>query len=76
MKGSTYPFLKVSETLKYLEKIDSDLRLLQDGPNKIHEILTAEDESDLLAGDFRYVIRCAPCNLYKIVDKLFKRVSG
>lgn len=68
--------IKNTPYLKYLEKIDSDLRLLQDGPNKIHEILTAEDESDLLAGDFRYVIRCAPCNLYKIVDKLFKRVSG
>ncbi len=68
--------IKNTPYLKYLEKIDNDLRALQEGPNKIPEILTAEDESVLLENDFRYVIRCSPCNLYKIIDTLFKRVPG
>lgn len=68
--------IKNTPYLKYLEKIDNDLRALQDSPNKIQEILTADDESNLLENDFRYVIRCSPCNLYKVLDKLFKRVSG
>lgn len=68
--------IKNTPYLKYLEKIDADLRVLQDSPNAIKEILTAEDESDLLNNDFRYVIRCRPCNLYKVLDVLFKRVPG
>lgn len=62
--------------LKYIEKIDSDLRVLQDGPNPIKEIVSADDESDLALGKFEYVIRCKPCNLYKVIDTLFKRVPG
>ena len=68
--------IKNTPYLKYLEKIDNDLRALQESPNKIPEILSAEDESELLENDFRYVIRCSPCNLYKILDTLFKRVPG
>ena len=68
--------IKNTPYLKYLEKIDNDLRTLQESPNKIPEILSAEDESELLENDFRYVIRCSPCNLYKILDTLFKRVPG
>lgn len=68
--------IKNTPYLKYLEKIDNDLRALQESPNKIPEILSAEDESELLENDFRYVIRCSPCNLYKIIDTLFKRVAG
>lgn len=68
--------IKNTPYLKYLENIDSALREIQDGPNPIKEIISADDESDLLIDDFRYVIRCKPCNLYKIVDTLFKRVPG
>lgn len=72
--------IKNTPYLKYLEKIDSDLRVIQDGPNPIKEILYADDESrydkkskTLL---FKYTIRCKPCNLYKVIDTLFKRVPG
>lgn len=68
--------IKNTPYLKYIEKIDTALRDLQMTPNQIHEILSADDESDLLNNDFRYVIRCKPCNLFKVVDKLFKRVPG
>ena len=68
--------IKNTPYLKYMEKIDSALRDLQESPNEIKEILTADDESDLLNNDFRYVIRCKPGNLYRVVDKLFKRVPG
>jgi len=68
--------IKNTPYLKYLENIDKSLRELQDGPTPIKEIISADDESELLNNDFRYVIRCKPCNLYKVVDTLFKRVPG
>ena len=68
--------IKNTPYMKFLEKIDADLSALQVGPNPISEILTADDESDLLNNDFKYVIRCKPCNLYKVIDTLFKRVPG
>ncbi len=68
--------IKNTPYLKYLENIDRSLREMQDGPNPIKEIISADDESELINGDFRYVIRCKPCNLYKVVDTLFKRVPG
>lgn len=68
--------IKNTPYLKYMEKIDAALRDLQESPYEIKEILTADDESDLLNNDFRYVIRCKPCNLYVVVDKLFKAVPG
>lgn len=68
--------IKNTPYLRFLEKIDADLRVIQDGPTPIKEILSADDESDLLNNDFKYVIRCKPCNLYKVIDTLFKRVPG
>ena len=68
--------IKNTPYLKYLENIDKSLRELQDGSTPIKEIISADDESELLNNDFRYVIRCKPCNLYKVVDTLFKRVPG
>ena len=68
--------IKNTPYLKYLENIDSALREIQDGPNPIKEIISADEESDLVENNFSYVIRCKPCNLYKIVDTLFKRVPG
>lgn len=68
--------IKNTPYLKFLEDIDDALRVIQDGPNPIKEIISADDESELIEGDFRYVIRCKPCNLYKIIDILFRRVPG
>ena len=72
--------IKNTPYLKYLEKIDSDLRNLQMGPNAIKEIMYADDESHYdkktKTLEFRYTIRCEPCNLYKVIDTLFKRVPG
>lgn len=68
--------IKNTPYMKYLQDIDSALRELQDGPNAIKEILSADDESDLIKHDFRYVIRCKQCNLYKVLEMLFKRVPG
>jgi DNA gyrase subunit A len=62
--------------LKYLDKIDKALREIQDSSNPISEILSADDESNLLEGKLRYVIRCKPCNLYSVINTLFKRVPG
>lgn len=61
---------------EYLTKIDSALCEIQTSPNPIKEILTADDESDLLHGKIRYVIRCKPGNMYKVLNTLFKRVRG
>lgn len=61
---------------KFIEDIDKVLREIQDGPNPIKEILSADDESKLLDGIFKYVIRCKPCNLYNVINTLFKRIPG
>ena len=63
---------------KYLENIDNGLRALQEpnNPNRINEILSFDDESRLFEGVFKYVIRCKPCNLYKVIDTLFRKVPG
>lgn len=72
--------IKNTPYLKYLEKIDAALRAIQDGPTPIKEIISADDESKYdkktktLA--FKYTIGCKPCNLYKVIDTLFKRVPG
>ena len=68
--------IKNTPYLKYLDDIDKALRLIQDSENKIKEIEDACDESDLEAGKIEYVIRCRPCNLYQLVNTLFKRVPG
>ena len=62
---------------EYLNAIDKRLSLLQSNPaTEIKEILSADNESELIEGKFRYVIRCRPCNLYSVVSKLFKKVPG
>lgn len=68
--------IKNTPYLKFLENIDNSLREIQVGPNPIKEILSADDESELINGNFRYVIRCKPCNLYNVINTLFKRVPG
>lgn len=68
--------IKNTPYLKYTDDIDRALRALQDSENKIKEIEDACDESDLEAGVISYVIRCKPCNLYQLVNTLFKRVPG
>lgn len=60
----------------YLDDIDEKVREMQLSSNPINEILSADDESDLLNDDIKYVIRCKPCNLHNIVNTLFKRVPG
>ena len=61
---------------EYLTDVDKRLSIIQESQNPIKEIMTADNESDLIAGKIRYVIRCKPCNLYKVVQTLFKRVPG
>ena len=62
---------------KFLRTIQKALWALQDSPNTISEILHADDESDLINNDdVKFIIRCKPCNLYTVINKLFKRVPG
>jgi DNA gyrase subunit A len=61
---------------EYLQDIDKKLREIQDSPNPIKEIISADNESDLAEGVFKYVIRCKPCNLYQVINTLFRRVPG
>lgn len=61
---------------EYIQYIDEKLRAIQDSSNPIKEIISADNESDLTEGVFKYVIRCKPCNLYQIINVLFKRVPG
>lgn len=68
--------IKNTPYMRFLEDIDNELRNIQSGPNPIKEILSADDESVLIDNVFKYTIRCAPSNLYKVVDTLFKRVPG
>lgn len=68
--------IKNTPYMKFLEAIDNELRKIQDSDSPIKEILSADDESELIDGKFRYVIRCKPCNLYKVIDVLFRRVPG
>lgn len=59
---------------EYITTIDKRLCEIQDGPNPIKEIISADNESKL--PKFRYVLRCKPCNLYQVLETLFKRVPG
>ena len=61
---------------EYIADIDKKLCAIQDGPNPIKEIVSADNESKLREGRFRYVLRCKPCNLYQVLETLFKRVPG
>lgn len=59
---------------KYLRKIQKEIYKIQNGDSPMNEILSADDESDLIEGKIALVIRCKPCNLYTVVNKLFKRI--
>lgn len=61
---------------EFLDNIRERLNEIQDSDNPITEIISADDESQLIDGDVRYVVRCKPCNLYQVLNKLFKRVAG
>lgn len=61
---------------EFLTDIHKRLCAIQDSNNPIPEIVSADDESNLVKGEVRYVIRCKPCNLYQVLNKLFKRVDG
>lgn len=61
---------------EFLTDIQKKLNEIQDSPNPIPEILHADNESDLVKGEIRFVIKCVPCNLYQVLNTLFKRVDG
>ena len=61
---------------EYLDNIRDRLNEIQDSTNPIPEILSGDDESQLIENKIRYVVRCRPCNLYQVLNKLFKRVAG
>ena len=61
---------------RFIRDINKKLAEIMDSSNPISEILSADDESDLIHNKIRYVIRCKPCNLYQVLNKLFTRVPG
>jgi DNA gyrase subunit A len=61
---------------RYVTAIHKTLCEIQDSNNPISEIISADNESDLIKNEIRYVIRCKPCNLYNVINKIFKRVPG
>ena len=61
---------------EYFSKIDDELCKIQLSPSPIHEILSANDESDLLENKIRYIVRCKPGNMYNVLNKLLKRIRG
>lgn len=68
--------IKNTPYMNFLDDIDKRLCEIQTSPNPITEVLSADDDSDLMDGKVRYVIKCRPCNLYTVLNKLFKRVGG
>jgi len=62
---------------KFIDDIDKSLRVLQDSPQKIQEILTADINKvkDSPSG-YEYEIHCKECNLYNVINILFKKISG
>lgn len=61
---------------EFVVDIQSRINAIQDSNNPIPEIISVDDESDLVAGEVKLVVRCQPCNLYQVLNKLFKRVDG
>lgn len=64
---------------EYIENIDDALCTIQQSQNPIKEILSADDESqkeDLAQNKIKYIVRCKPGNMYKVLNTIFKRVSG
>ena len=63
--------------MEFIDKIDAKLRAIQDSPEeRIPEILSAEEESKDISNEMKYVIRCKPCNVQNIVNKLFRKIPG
>lgn len=81
---STYDIDTVNYTIsimntppgEYIHEIDKSLRAIQDSPNPIKEIISPDNECELTEDIFKYVIRCKPCNLYQVIETLFRRVPG
>ena len=61
---------------QFQKAINDKLCAIQDSNNPIPEIISADSENDLVHDKLKYVIRCKPCNLYQVLNKLFKRVEG
>lgn len=64
---------------EYIADIDEELCKLQLSNNAIKEIISADEEStleDYSNNRIVYTVRCKPGNMYKIVDKIFRRVPG
>ena len=61
---------------EFQKSINDKLCAIQDSNNPIPEIISADMENDLPNDKLRYIIRCKPCNLYQVLNKLFKRVDG
>ena len=61
---------------RFLRDINKKLNELHDSTNPFPEILSADDESDLIHNKIKYVVRCKPCNLYRVLDKLFTSIPG
>ena len=64
---------------EYISDIDDSLCAIQQTVNSIKEIISADDESqkeDLQQNKIKYVVRCKPGNMYKVLNTIFKRVSG
>lgn len=61
---------------EYIQDIYEEIRKIQSSPQPIKEILSADDESDLLEKKIRFVVRCKPGNMYKVLNTLFRRVRG
>ena len=61
---------------EYFADIDDALCKIQQSESPIREIISADDESDLIKNKIRYVVRCKPGNMYRVLNTLFKRVPG
>jgi len=61
---------------EYIQDIYEEIRKIQSSPQPMKEILSADDESDLLEKKIRFVVRCKPGNMYKVLNTLFRRVRG
>lgn len=68
--------IKNTPYMNFLDDIDKRLCEIQSSNNPIPEIISADDDSNLMEGKVRYQIKCKPCNLYTVLNKLFKRVGG
>ena len=64
---------------EYITNVDEALCAIQQSSNPIKEIITADEETakeDLSRNRVKYIIRCKPGNMYKVLNTIFKRVPG